>query len=304
MSLGPTPLVPLPSLGPGVYAKLEYLHPSGSIKHRSIPRVLDQLRRAGQLPPGREIVIHSAGSAAVTTAWAGARMGCSVHAVLPRSCAEGVERKLRWLGATCSRKSSREADGFIATLVERGAYRLDQQREPSLVDHYRVIADELLTQMPRPDAVVAGIGTGASISGIARGLRARASSCWVLGVEPQECRIAAGEAWAPHQIPGLAPPFPQPLLARSLVDEFVGVPSASAWARARELARTEGLLVCPASGACVEAALRLRRQRGWDRVVAILSGAIDVLLGSQPELDQEPTPSCQSPSASSSPSTI
>lgn len=283
----PTPLVPLSGTAPGVYAKLELLHPSGSIKHRSIPQLLAGERRAGELPSGREIVVHSAGSAAITTAWAGARLGCPVQAVVPRNCAMGVERKLRWLGAQCHRIASRDAEAFIDGLVESGAYRLDQQQDPRLVDHYGAIADEILASLPEVAVVVMGIGTGASISGVARGLHRRGSDCRVIGVEPDNCRVAAGQSWAPHRIPGLSPPFPQPLLELQSVDELVGVCAQTAWQRSQWLARKEGWLACPASGATVEAALRLKQERGTEPIVAVLSGCMEPLLDSEHALDAD-----------------
>ncbi len=295
MNAEPTPVVPLTRCGPGLWGKLELLHPSGSIKHRSIPRLLADERDRGRLPKGRAVVIHSAGSAAITTAWAGARLGCPVHAIIPRSAAAGVEHRLQWWGAHCHRLPSKQAPEFIAGLVEGGAYRLDQQCEAGLVEHYRVIGAELLGALPQLAAVVVGVGTGASVSGIARELKARGSGCEVIGVEPQECRVAAGRPWAPHGIPGLAPPFDQPLLDRALIDQFVGIESTTAWARARQLARDEGWAACPASGANVEAALRVRERLGAGPVVALLSGSIAPLLGSEPDFDLTSGQSCPSP---------
>lgn len=281
----PSPLVALRAIGAGLYGKLEFQHLSGSIKHRSIPPFLADLRHQGRLPAGRRILIHSAGAAAVTTAWAGARLGCGVDAVIPESTAPGVVRLLGWLGARCHRKSSRQARSFMRQVErESGAYVLDQFRERALIDHYRAIAGELVTQLPEITAVVVGIGTGVSITGIGREIRDRAAGCRVVGVEPEECQVAAGKPWRPHKISGLAPPVPQELLDHSVIDEIIPVPSKLAWSRARELSQRHGLLVGPSSGATLEAALRLRRRAASGQVVAILSGTVAELLDTGTEV--------------------
>jgi cysteine synthase len=136
-----------------------------------------------------------------------------------------------------------------------------------------------VTQLPDIEAVVVGIGTGVSITGIGRAMRRRRPDCLVIGVEPAECRPSTGAPWAPHCIAGLAPPMPQVLLDRAVIDDIVAVSSNEAWARARALACRDGLLAGPSAGATVAAALQLCKQRGLCRVAAILGGSISELLG-------------------------
>lgn len=275
-----TALVPIGEPGAGIFGKVEFRHPSGSIKHRSIPPFLAAMAARDELRPGQPVIIHSAGAAAVTTAWAGARLGCPVHAVIPRASAAGVEHLLRWLGAEAHRVASGDAPGFIERLRHgHGAYFLDQFREPALIEHYRPVAAELLAQRPDIEAVVVGIGTGVSITGIGRELRRRRPGCLIIGVEPAECPLSTGAPWAPHRISGLAPPVPQALLDRTVVDDIVLVSSERAWAQARALATRDGLLAGPSAGATVAAAHQLREQRGLRCIAAILGGSISTLLG-------------------------
>lgn len=275
-------MTPLVEIAAGVFGKVEFQHPSGSLKHRSIPGFLEARRASGELRWKQPIIVHSAGAAAVTTAWSGARLGSPVHAIVPRSTAPGVLALLRWLGAEHHLVASKDAPRVSAELAQtHAAFILDQFAEPELVDHYRPVAAELCEQLAGVDAVLAGVGTGVSITGIGRELRRLRPGCLVIGVEPAECRLASGAPWSPHRIAGLAPPRPRPLLDRGVVDDFVAVSSEDAWARAQRLARDTGLLCGPSAGATVAAALQVREARRARNVVAILGGSISELLGSE-----------------------
>ena len=269
----PSPVVSLEHLRPGLWGKIEYLHPSGSLKHRSIPPFLERALACGELRVGQPVIIHSAGSAAIAAAWAGARLRCPVHALVPRSISPELIAMLEWLGARCHVVRSSTAKAYIRKLsADTGGYVLDQCGDGRLIDHYRPIADEILAQVPDVDVVVAGIGTGMSITGIGRQMKHRRPRCAIVGVEPAEARIVAGQKWTSHQIPGLAPPMPQPHLDRAVIDALRGVSSRDAWATARRLARTDGLLVGAAAGATVAAALAMDRPGAV--TVAILSGSL------------------------------
>ncbi|MEZ4363061.1 MAG: pyridoxal-phosphate dependent enzyme [Kofleriaceae bacterium] len=265
-----TPLVPLTSLDAQLHAKLEFLHPSGSMKHRAIPPFLAALRAS---PRGREltdVIVRSAGAAAVTAAWSCAQLGLRATAVLPPSASDQLLALLGWLGATAHRAPLPEGTALMARLGRApGAYVLDQAREPGLTDPYRVVAAELLAQLPALASVVVGIGTGHGITGIARELRDRGGRVAVYGTEPAEAAVASGATWAPHGIPGLAPPNGGPLAEAALLAGIEPVPSAEAWELARRVARETGWLVGPSSGATVAAALRLRARGVRGPLVAI-----------------------------------
>ena len=282
-----TPLVPLPQYDDQIYAKVEYLHPSGSMKHRSIPPFLAALAESGELSPGQRIAIRSAGSAAVTTAWAGQQLGFPVTAVLPPTAMNNVVRMLHWLGADCHQVPKEKATEMMQAFAEDTAvYVLAQAREARLVDHYRVVAEEILDELAPAAAITVGIGTGLSVTGIGREVQAHGSQCQVYGVEPAEAAIASGANWAPHGVPGLAPPIPQPLLDKSLLAGILPIPSAQAWHCAREVAQGAGLPLGPSSGITIAAALALREQGLEGPIVAICACAIsDYLEASDPWLN-------------------
>lgn len=272
----PTPLIPLTQYDDGIYAKIEYLHPSGSMKHRSIPKFLLALKESGEIQPKQCIAIRSAGSAAVTTAWAGAQLGIPVTAVLPLTAMKQTVQTLAWLGAVCHQVPSDVATKMMQDYTADPAYYvLAQVREERLIDHYRPVAREIIVDLGTAVSITVGIGTGLSVTGIGREIKDNHAQGQVFGVEPAEAAIASGQPWAPHGVPGLAPPIPQPLLDKSLLSDILPIPSAEAWRRAREVARASGLMLGPSSGITVAAALQLRQKGVRGPIVAICACAIN-----------------------------
>jgi cysteine synthase A len=266
-----TPVVPLSWPADNISTKIEYLHPSGSMKHRSIPPFVQELIDSGELTAGRRLVVRSAGSAAVSLAWAGAQVGCPVTAVLPPSVMSATVSALHWLGADCRIVRPEEAGELMAAWADDDqTYIFAQAGEARLIDHYRAVASELLAGPGVPAAITVGLGTGLSAMGIAREIHDAGVETEVWGVEPAESAIASGEPWAPHRIPGLAPPIDQPLLDTGLLAGIVVVPSEVAWQTAQAVARADGLLIGPSSGATVAAAGMLR-QRGVDGPIVAIS---------------------------------
>jgi cysteine synthase len=275
MPSGHTPLIALSELGPDLYAKIEYLHPSGSIKHRAIPGLIETRKNAGIIKPGQCIAVLSAGAAAVSAAWAASRIGHHLLAVLPRTAPPHFQRMLGWMGAACAQIDATELPAAIERLrADPGTYLLSAPSDPELIDHYRPVGREILAELPHAAAITVGIGTGATITGIGRELRRCESGCRLVGVEPAEAQVAAGRPWAPHTIHGLAPPVPQVLLDREALAETVPVASEEAWRMARWVHRKVGLPLGPSSGAAVAAALALRARGTAGAIVAVCSCSI------------------------------
>ncbi|WP_428266985.1 PLP-dependent cysteine synthase family protein [Haliangium sp.] len=291
MATPPTPLIELARLAPCLYTKVEYQHPSGSMKHRSIPRFLRALLERGELRPRQTVAIHSAGAAAVTTAWAGAQLGLPVVAVLPPFATDTTVAALRWLGASCHRVPPARGKALMQDLgATPDVYVLAQAREPELIDHYRAVAAEVLEQLGDVAAITVGIGTGLSITGIAREVKDRGVATLVYGTEPAESAVASGQPWAPHRIPGLAPPIPQDLLEIDLLAGIEPVPSDEAWECAQRVARGEGLLVGPSAGATIAAALRLRARGLAGPIVAVCACSMSEYLDMLPAEASQPPP--------------
>lgn len=272
----PTPLVALTHFDVTIYAKIEYLHPSGSMKHRSIPLFLQEVLESGEIRPGQRIAIRSAGSAAITTAWAGIQLGLPVTVVLPLTVTQHTLQMLHWLGAAIEQLSPEQASLRMSELErDPSIYVLAQARESRLIEHYQPIAREIYEAVKDVAAITVGIGTGLSSMGIAREMQKLSPTCQVIGVEPAEAAIASGQPWRPHHIPGLAPPLAQPLLNTALLGSILPIPSRDAWHFAREVACSVGLPIGPSSGATVAAAVHLRHRGITGPIVAICACSIN-----------------------------
>jgi cysteine synthase A len=281
----PTPLVRLRPLDADLYAKVEYLHPSASIKHRALPAFLAAEMEAGSIARGQRIVIQTAGSAGMAVAWSAAVLGLRATVVVPEVATLQVVRTIRWLGAECHQLADDEMAVMMRRLaVEPRVRVLDQASEARLIDYYRPIAAEILADCPSATAITVGIGSGLSLTGIGRELKARGGSCRVVGVEPAEAAVASGKPWAPHSLIGLAPPIPQPLLDRSVLSEIVTVASRDAWQCARDVYRRAGLPVGPSAGAAIRAAMMLRERGVEGPLVAVCASSISEFIERAPTL--------------------
>lgn len=283
--MGLTPLVSLASLGPELYAKLEYVHPSNSMKHRAIPPLLEAKKRQGAIASDAVIAVLSAGAGAVSVAWAASQLGHRALTVLPRDAPSTLARLIRWMGATCVQIEASEVAATIARLrADPEIHLMSQSQDPEIVDYYRPVAREIMTQLPEVAAIVVGIGTGASITGIGREVKDANGRCRVVGVEPSEAQVARGGSWAPHTIYGLAAPMPQVLLDKSLIAEIVPIPSREAWRSARDAAQKVGLFVGPSSGATIAAALALRARGERGPIVAVCACSMMEYIDAAPDL--------------------
>jgi len=302
--VGGTPLVPLEGLdgqapGTRIHAKLESLNPTGSIKDRPVARMIVDAWEQGRFREGRRLLDSSSGNAGIAYAALGAAFGVGVTLVVPGNASRERLERIRAHGAELVLTDPIAGYDFaieearrLAGQSDRFVY-LDQYgngNNPRA--HHDGTAGEVLAQLDRlgerPDAFVAGVGTGGTITGVARRLRAVEPALRVAAVIPE---IFPG-------IEGLKPlGSPQDLvpanLDESLIDERSTVTSEEAAARCRELA-ARGLYVGPSSGAFVEGAVRLTRS-GHLRVVTLLPDTGE-RYGST-DLWGESAPSCPAPPA-------
>ncbi|HHG86027.1 MAG TPA: pyridoxal-phosphate dependent enzyme [Bacteroidetes bacterium] len=270
-----TPLIHLPEVDQDLYLKIEYDNPVAAMKYRAIPPFFKHLLDIGEIKKGDKIAMRSAGSAAVAMAWATIRMGMQPIAVLPPVAPAPIIRMLRWLGCEVHVVPPDTAKQMMLDFKETdGVYIFGQAGETRLVDLYGPVGDEIYQQLPEVAAVTVGIGTGISVTGIARALAKHSATAKVYGCEPAEAPIASGGTWAPHRIPGLAPPIPQPLLDKSILGGIVTVPSDRAWELAQDLAKRFGIMAGPSSGCTLDAALQLRKQGVTGPIVAIMACSI------------------------------
>ncbi|MEZ4224073.1 MAG: cysteine synthase A [Polyangiaceae bacterium] len=281
--VGQTPLVRLARLSPeggaSVWGKVEFVSPGGSVKDRPALYMVMAAEREGRLKPGATLIEATSGNTGISLAMIAAVRGYRCVLVMPEDMS--LERRyiLRAYGAEIVLTPA--LDG-MAGAVERAAQLLSETPGsfmPSQFDnpnnplsHEATTALEILEQAGDAlRAFVAGVGTGGTISGTGRALKARASQVQVIAVEPQSSAVLSGNAPGSHGIQGLGAGFVPEIFDREVIDQIVQVSDVAAERMARRLAREEGLLVGPSSGANVHAAVDVARGLPPDaRVVTVL----------------------------------
>jgi cysteine synthase len=263
-AIGNTPLV----MVDGVWVKLEFLNPSGSIKARIAKYMIERAEREGLLRPGDTIVEASSGNTGNAMSMVAAVKGYRMLVVMPDGMSAERLAISRAFGAQVMTVGEFHVNDALAKVAELGrepGYFAPQQfdSEWNVEENRTWLGPETLAQLPSgvvPDAVVGGVGTGGTIVGVGRCFRGRNPSCRVVAVEPNEsCTLMCGEVGR-HLIEGIADGFVPGIFARhrQIVDEIVAVDSDAAIGEMRRLAREHGLFVGPSSGAHLLAARDLR----------------------------------------------
>jgi len=280
--VGDTPLVRLRRVVPEgaaeVCGKLESKNPAGSVKDRPALAMVEEAERRGDLEPGATIVEATSGNTGISLAMIAAARGYRCILVMPDDMSLERRRILRAYGAEVVLTPATEG---MSHAVERArqirastahawaSAQFDNPANPA--SHEATTAEEILRQTGGVlDAFVAGVGTGGTITGVARVLKARVPNLKIVAVEPAASPVLSGGAPGLHGIQGIGAGFVPGNFDRALVDEIVTVNDVAADRMARRLAREEGLLVGPSAGANVFAAVDVAKALGHGRVVTIL----------------------------------
>jgi cysteine synthase A len=278
--IGNTPTVPLHFAPEGVTlcAKCEFLNPSGSIKDRLAKCAILDAEQRGLLRPDSIILECTSGNTGVALAMVGAAKGYGVTILMSEGASQERRHLIRQLGAELILFASegRYQRGIEMTremAAKDSRYYLTRQFENPLnvADHEEHTGPEILRQVPRPiDAFVAGFGTGGSLAGCGKAIKARYPRARILAMEPAEQALLAGECPCCHFIEGVADGFIPPLLRDAPLDGEIKVSSADAMAMTKRLHREFGLLVGTSSGANVTAALRVAQEMGPNATIVTL----------------------------------
>jgi len=284
-AVGSTPLVRLQRLAPDgttILAKLESMNPLGSVKDRVAVAMIESAERSGALGDGSIIVEPTSGNTGVGLAFAGASRGYRVVLVMPESASLERRQLLASLGAELELVS-----GGMRSAVERtheildaesGAVFLNQFGNPANpAAHEATTGPEIWRDTDgRVDLFVAGVGTGGTITGVGRYLKARRPSTRVVAVEPAASPVLSGGSPGPHGIQGIGAGFVPDVLDRAVIDLVVTVTEEEAVAATRRLAREEGILAGISSGAALAAAIAVA-EAGTTTVVVLPDGGLRYL---------------------------
>jgi cysteine synthase len=282
--IGNTPLVRLNRVTDGagatVLAKLEFYNPASSVKDRIGVSIVDAAEKSGQLPPGGTIVEATSGNTGIALAMVGAARGYDVVLAMPETMSKERRALLRAFGAELILTPGSEGmRGAVAraeqVVAERPGAVLARQfaNEANPAIHRATTAEEIWADTDgEVDIVVAGIGTGGTITGVGQVLKERKPGLQMIAVEPAESPILNGGQPGPHKIQGIGANFVPEILDTSIYDEVIDVDAETSVAVARRTAREEGLLVGISSGSAVHAAVQVaqRPENAGKTIVVII----------------------------------
>lgn len=270
--IGATPLIDVD----GIFVKLECVNPTGSIKDRVSEFIIRQSARRRLLRPGMRIVEATSGNMGIAIAACGRQLGHPVTIVMPEHMTEERKTILRRLGAELILVS--KEGGFAEAVAVRDEFALkyqafttDQFANPlNALCHELTTAEEILASLRgrRPDAFVAGVGTGGTLIGVGRSFRSVNPISTLVAVEPAECAVMSGGVAGPHGIYGIGDGFIPPIASdgkggiHPLIDEVAVVSTEEAIDAANELRDRFHLCCGPSSGANFAAARRLKNRYG------------------------------------------
>lgn len=279
---GNTPLVRINRITDGakanVLAKLEFYNPTSTVKDRIGIAMIDAAEKSGQLKPGGTIVEATSGNTGIALAMVGAARGYKTILTMPDSMSKERRALLKAFGAELVLTPAAEGmKGAIAKAEELGANgavlvrQFENEANPEI--HRKTTAEEIWRDTDGSvDAIVAGIGTGGTITGIGQVLKARKPSIKIFAVEPAASPILNGGKPGGHPIQGIGPNFIPPILDRSVYNEVIDVEADNAVKYARRAAAEEGILAGISAGAALWAASQVaqRDEMSGKNIVVII----------------------------------
>lgn len=270
-TIGQTPTVKINRLGRELdcelFAKCEFFNPGGSVKDRIGYEMIINAERDGHIKPGYTLIEPTSGNTGIGIALAGAVLGYKVIITMPEKMSQEKQSVLERLGAKIYRTPTEAAyndpESHISLAKRLNAeipnsYILDQYANPNNPNaHYQGTAQEIIDDFGKDlHMVVAGVGTGGTITGIARRLKEYNPEIQIIGVDPEGSILGGGTEIKSYAVEGIGYDFFPEVLDNTLIDKYIKINDRNSFHTARDLIREEGLLVGGSSGAAMWAALQ------------------------------------------------
>jgi cysteine synthase A len=280
--IGDTPVVRLnrivPAGGATVFAKIEYANPGCSVKDRIALSMINEAEKKGELTPGKSVIVEgTSGNTGIGLALVAASKGYKCILCMPESMTVERRNTLKAYGAelvlTPASEGMKGAVARAKEIVAKNsnhweAKQFDNPANPLI--HRNTTGPEILQQVPELDAFVAGVGTGGTVSGAGRVIKAAKPAVKVIAVEPKDSPLLNGGQAGPHKIQGIGANFIPSILDREVYDEVIDATYPDAIATARRLCREEGIFSGVSTGAICWAALEVAKKLGAGKTVVFV----------------------------------
>lgn len=283
-AIGGTPLIRLKKIDAGlpgnIYAKAEFFNPLGSVKDRIGKAMIERAEEEGKLKKGSVIIEPTSGNTGIALAFICAAKGYKLILTMPDTMSSERRALLKIFGAelvlTPGEKGMQGAVDKAVELVKStpGSFMPQQFENPANPEvHRKTTAQEIMKDLEgKADILVAGIGTGGTITGVGSALKANDPDAKVIGVEPAASAVLSGGSPGPHKIQGIGAGFIPKVLKKDLLDEIITITDEEAGNFSRKLAREEGLLVGISAGGNVAASVKVaeRKENKDKNIITIL----------------------------------
>ncbi len=286
-TIGATPLVRLARFARAhesradILGKCEFFNPLSSVKDRIGLAMIEAAEQAGKIQPGKTVLVEpTSGNPGIALAYVAASKGYRLILTMPESLSEERRRMLKLLGAELEltpaaqgmRGAIARAEALVKELGE--AHMLQQFQNPANPEIHRLTTAEEIWKDTggKVDAVVSGVGTGGTLTGVGSALKARKPGLKMIAVEPEDSAVLSGGPPGPHKIQGIGAGFIPAILDTKLIDETIRIGNETAFRTAREVARLEGVAAGISAGAALAAAAEVaqRKDMAGKTIVVIL----------------------------------